>query len=1155
MCPRSQAALTDGFRGFMDFCIRQTNHLLANRRCRRCPKLLRCACAKRHDNRHRPSEFLTSVCRHCRGAGRAHPYRAVAARSGAVGKADRRSLPDQPGTGAARARRVGGAPPDSSIRRAGGGGGGVGWVGVAPTDSSIRRAGVSGRTVVGSGASDPHAVQGAQAVAGRPGRCGFANPGLVGAHLRRGRARRRLLPGLRPVPHRRSRTGRPLPGFTHGRARRAQSPARARPGAQKSKLALGGRPADRQGHPRTLRTTRRARARGLARRRAADAARNTAGAVRALLGQPAATVDCGHDRPHRIGPARIAAAGNDERPVGGKPAAYPTAAGGNGTLSARPGPADRPPHRRRTPHHLRTAAARRGGRRRRCADQPSAGRVAAQHHSPENRCRVHRAAAIGLVPGAPGRLLSFAGLLGRRNDLVDGAEDAGAVFALGLDADGVAVLHEAGAGLAVLQGLDAALFGNAAIALGPLGAAALLQAPVAHGAAADDGAGAHIARAGQMGDELAEVKGHLRAGLAHADLAAVPGRLQHQVRTAMVPGRAELVQRHGHRAESSGRLGLQETEALGQFGRHQVAQRHIVGNHHQADAFERLLGRDPHLHIAGDDREFGLEVDAHGLAGQHHGVAGADEVVAAALVHQGVGVETFRHLGVARLAQQLHMVDVSRAIRPLVGARQPGHGGGGMEWEGMARAAGIELLVQVLQLGRDKAPVVQHLLELVGNAGLIMGQAQVAGDNHQLAVTRTVFVGRKFHLRGPWIRIQSTPAHLSAMDDHAVAVHTLRPRRTLVLVTALVLALHWLVLSHWPLAWNRPVQPADRVLSVRSIAVAPPTATPAPTLATPTAPPAPQAQAQAQAPQAPQALPDAEAAPAAAPAAAPDGASEAGIGLAMANTAATPEAPATAAPDPPASAPLAAPAQDARADISPPDGGVDADGTDAPDATVDRSDTTPAPVQIPAPTRLAYEVSGQARQFTYSARAELLWQHDGSRYEARQEIRAFLLGTRAQSSVGRITPQGLRPERFSDRARSEQVAHFDHDRGRVSFSASTPEAAVDPGAQDRLSIFIQLGALLAADPGRFVPGTGITLTSVSARSADRWTFTVEGPETLDLPAGPTPTLKLQRRPRHGHDQRAELWLAPALGHLPARIRLTQANGDYADLRLRSSSAP
>src|SRR6218665_1427034 len=98
----------------------------------------------------------------------------------------------------------------------------------------------------------------------------------------------------------------------------------------------------------------------------------------------------------------------------------------------------------------------------------------------------------------------------------------------------------------------------------------------------------------------------------------------------------------------------------------------------------------------------------------------------------------------------------------------------------------------------------------------------------QWAVRRGVFVGRTFQLRGPWIGIQSTPAHLSAMGDHAVAVHTLRPRRTLVLVTALALALHWLALSHWPLALNRPVQPTHRDLSVRTIAAAPPPPPPPP---------------------------------------------------------------------------------------------------------------------------------------------------------------------------------------------------------------------------------------------------------------------------------------------------------------------------------------
>ena len=217
--------------------------------------------------------------------------------------------------------------------------------------------------------------------------------------------------------------------------------------------------------------------------------------------------------------------------------------------------------------------------------------------------------------------------------------------------------------------------------------------------------------------------------------------------------------------------------------------------------------------------------------------------------------------------------------------------------------------------------------------------------------------------------------------------------------------------------------------------------------------------------------------------------------------------------------------------------------------------TTPPPVRLPPPTRLAFDVNGQAKKFTYHARAELLWQHDGSRYEARQELSAFLVGSRAQRSVGAITAQGLLPERFSDRSRSEQAAHFDYAKGRVTFSANTPDAPMGPGAQDRLSVFIQLGAMLAADPGRFVPGTQVTLTTVSARSADRWTFTIEGPETLELPAGPTPALKLQRLPRKDYDQKAELCVAPALGYLPVRIRLTQANGDFADLQLRSSGAP
>ena len=218
------------------------------------------------------------------------------------------------------------------------------------------------------------------------------------------------------------------------------------------------------------------------------------------------------------------------------------------------------------------------------------------------------------------------------------------------------------------------------------------------------------------------------------------------------------------------------------------------------------------------------------------------------------------------------------------------------------------------------------------------------------------------------------------------------------------------------------------------------------------------------------------------------------------------------------------------------------------------ADGMPLAVRIPPPARLTFDVSGQAKKFTYQARAELLWQHDGSHYEARQEISAFLIGSRTQRSTGQITAQGLLPERFSDKSRSEQAAHFDYAQGRVTFSANTPQAAVVAGAQDRLSVFIELAALLAAAPERYPEGTLIALTTASARATSRWVFRVGPLETLELPAGPLPAVQLQRVPQDVYDQRAELWLAPSLHYLPVRLRITQSQGDFVELQLKDSAA-
>jgi hypothetical protein len=66
---------------------------------------------------------------------------------------------------------------------------------------------------------------------------------------------------------------------------------------------------------------------------------------------------------------------------------------------------------------------------------------------------------------------------------------------------------------------------------------------------------------------------------------------------------------------------------------------------------------------------------------------------------------------------------------------------------------------------------------------------------------------------------------------------------------------------------------------------------------------------------------------------------------------------------------------------------------------------------------------------------------------------------------------------------------------------------------------------------------------------------VEGEEKITLPAGSYNALRLIRLPRQPYDLTVEIWLAPALGYLPARIRLTQSNGDFIDQQLRSSETP
>jgi hypothetical protein len=215
---------------------------------------------------------------------------------------------------------------------------------------------------------------------------------------------------------------------------------------------------------------------------------------------------------------------------------------------------------------------------------------------------------------------------------------------------------------------------------------------------------------------------------------------------------------------------------------------------------------------------------------------------------------------------------------------------------------------------------------------------------------------------------------------------------------------------------------------------------------------------------------------------------------------------------------------------------------------------------LPGSVRLRYELRTSDNE-AYAGTAELIWRHDGTQYEAR--LRAGnVLRDRLQTSSGRIDASGLSPNRFVDRNRTEVATHFELDMrdagapgGQVVFSNNRPNAALVPGTQDRLSVWIQLSALLAAQPQRVAVDQTWRVPTAGSTSLDDWVFRVVAFERLALPAGELEAWHVVRELRHERDQRLELWLAPSVQWLPVRVRITQNNGTSLEQVLTGTAPP
>lgn len=213
-------------------------------------------------------------------------------------------------------------------------------------------------------------------------------------------------------------------------------------------------------------------------------------------------------------------------------------------------------------------------------------------------------------------------------------------------------------------------------------------------------------------------------------------------------------------------------------------------------------------------------------------------------------------------------------------------------------------------------------------------------------------------------------------------------------------------------------------------------------------------------------------------------------------------------------------------------------------------------VSVPPAVRLNYDFEGVISS-PYTGSAELLWQREGSSYTSQLVVRKFGLSLQTWTSKGELTAQGLEPVRFVSKrlGKDEISANFLRPQGKITFSANTPEAPLEPGAQDQLSVFMQLASVVAGEPGQWTAGKTVTFQAVGDRYAENWTFKAGALEPIKVPGGTFPAIKLTHEPTAERSQKLELWYVPSVGYLPLRIRITESNGDFLDLLWTSSQKP
>jgi hypothetical protein len=187
----------------------------------------------------------------------------------------------------------------------------------------------------------------------------------------------------------------------------------------------------------------------------------------------------------------------------------------------------------------------------------------------------------------------------------------------------------------------------------------------------------------------------------------------------------------------------------------------------------------------------------------------------------------------------------------------------------------------------------------------------------------------------------------------------------------------------------------------------------------------------------------------------------------------------------------------------------------------------------------------------------LHWQTDGHHYLMVVSIPLPFVGLFSFTSEGGIDKYGLAPDRYAEqrgrRAPDETRMERNATPPRISFTRTTETLPLPEPVEDRLSMMMQLAALVRGDPSRYQPGVTRQFAVVDNNSGEVWAIETIGQETVQTRVGPVEALHFMRLARRADDRRRlDIWLSESLGWLPARIMQTEPNGSQIELVWRGA---